>query len=113
MTSKQYQHIERCDKIIKLGGILSNDDKLEYHAIKIQKSNNHHQDFNSVILRLKQFFNVEQDQQLAKILDMNAQAFYERKQNLSIPYKHIITVLENYCSSDKSLLQHIFYGDEI
>lgn len=63
-------------------------------------------DINSVLIRLKNYFNVTDDKEIADIIGLTAANIYERKRRNSIPHEAIINALRD---SDANL-EHIFYG---
>jgi len=113
MSDNQQKHIIRCDQIIDLGGILTNDDQKKYDLIKKQFKEANKIDFHIVMMRLKCYLDLHEDQQLASFIGMKPQTLYARKSTLSIPYEHIIKALHPYCQKENNLLRHIFYGENL
>lgn len=65
-------------------------------------------DFESVMDRLKHFFEVPNDKEVADILGISPSSIYERRKRGSIPFEQIISTLDN----KQVDLDWIFYGIE-
>jgi len=63
-------------------------------------------DINNVLLRLKTFFKVTDDKEIAQIIGLTAANIYERKRRNAIPHEAIVNNLRDTDAN----LEYIFYG---
>lgn len=74
--------------------------------VKENFSNASKENFSLVIDRFMQFFNIDEFQKVAEMLQMSGQSFYARRKTKSLPYDQIIEAVKD---SDINL-EWLFYG---